>query len=163
MPSDIVLLVTPVFHWNYIQKCGNFCVFRIAFAELTSFEQLVRIIMVRVATNDQHMISFWFIYFLHRHWSISNVLGCDWLQAKTKCLVHADRCAMFLVDNRTNELYSFLLDNGEEDQDGAPVFVRKEIRLLIDWSVCFSSVKSRLNWFAAERWYTAHLCSLAHL
>jgi hypothetical protein len=39
---------------------------------------------------------------------------------------------MFLVDNRTNELYSFLLDNGEEDQDGAPVFVRKEIRLLID-------------------------------
>lgn len=49
---------------NSYWKCGNFCVCRIAFAELTSFEQLVRIIMVRVSSNDQHTISFdWFIFY----------------------------------------------------------------------------------------------------
>jgi hypothetical protein len=50
------------------------------------------------------------------------------MQMSTKELVNADRCAMFLVDEKTNELYSCLLDEGQIADDGTPVFVKANIR-----------------------------------
>ncbi|XP_060609693.2 cAMP and cAMP-inhibited cGMP 3',5'-cyclic phosphodiesterase 10A isoform X5 [Anolis sagrei] len=49
-----------------------------------------------------------------------------------KNLVNADRCALFQVDEKNNELYSDLFDIGEE-QEGKPVFKKtKEIRFSIE-------------------------------
>ncbi|XP_028579692.1 cAMP and cAMP-inhibited cGMP 3',5'-cyclic phosphodiesterase 10A isoform X3 [Podarcis muralis] len=49
-----------------------------------------------------------------------------------KNLVNADRCALFQVDHKNNELYSDLFDIGEE-HDGKPVFKKtKEIRFSIE-------------------------------
>ncbi|XP_049621106.1 cAMP and cAMP-inhibited cGMP 3',5'-cyclic phosphodiesterase 10A-like [Suncus etruscus] len=49
-----------------------------------------------------------------------------------KNLVNADRCALFLVDHKNRELYSDLLDIGEE-KDGKPIFKKtKEIRFSIE-------------------------------
>ncbi|XP_041461752.1 cAMP and cAMP-inhibited cGMP 3',5'-cyclic phosphodiesterase 10A-like [Lytechinus variegatus] len=48
-----------------------------------------------------------------------------------KSLVSADRCALFLVDNKAEELYADLFDDGI-DKDGKPVFVkRSQIRFPI--------------------------------
>uniref|UniRef100_A0ABM5FYJ4 cAMP and cAMP-inhibited cGMP 3',5'-cyclic phosphodiesterase 10A isoform X5 n=1 Tax=Pogona vitticeps TaxID=103695 RepID=A0ABM5FYJ4_9SAUR len=49
-----------------------------------------------------------------------------------KNLVNADRCALFQVDQKNNELYSDLFDIGEE-HEGKPVFKKtKEIRFSIE-------------------------------
>ncbi|XP_061480337.1 cAMP and cAMP-inhibited cGMP 3',5'-cyclic phosphodiesterase 10A isoform X4 [Rhineura floridana] len=49
-----------------------------------------------------------------------------------KNLVNADRCALFQVDHKNNELYSDLFDIGEE-HEGKPVFKKtKEIRFSIE-------------------------------
>ena len=43
----------------------------------------------------------------------------------TKSLVNADRCALFLVDTESGELYADLFDEGHE-VDGKPVFSKKK-------------------------------------
>ena len=41
------------------------------------------------------------------------------MQAFAKRLVNADRCALFMVDAKSNELYANLFDEGDEgDEDG---------------------------------------------
>ncbi len=45
----------------------------------------------------------------------------------TKDLIHADRCALFLVDKERQELYANLFDEGET-KDGRPVFLEKQLR-----------------------------------
>ena len=48
----------------------------------------------------------------------------------TKSLVNADRCALFLADSESGELYADLFDEGQE-LDGKPVFSKKkQIRLV---------------------------------
>lgn len=40
------------------------------------------------------------------------------LQAFAKRLVNADRCALFMVDLKSDELYANLFDEGDEDGSG---------------------------------------------
>lgn len=39
-------------------------------------------------------------------------------QAFAKRLVNADRCALFMVDSKSDELYANLFDDGDEDGSG---------------------------------------------
>lgn len=45
-----------------------------------------------------------------------------------KTLVQADRCSLFLLDAKTNELYCNLFDTGEKQNDEAIFEKRNEIR-----------------------------------
>ena len=43
------------------------------------------------------------------------------MQIYTKELLHAERCALFLMDEKKKELYTNFLDEGKTE-DGKPVF-----------------------------------------
>ncbi|XP_078471703.1 cAMP and cAMP-inhibited cGMP 3',5'-cyclic phosphodiesterase 10A isoform X5 [Lampetra planeri] len=59
-----------------------------------------------------------------------------------KNLVNADRCALFQVDHKNNELYSDLFDIGEE-KEGQPVFRKtKEIRFSIEKGIAGQVAKT---------------------
>ena len=44
----------------------------------------------------------------------------------TKDLMHADRCALFMVDHEKGEMYSDFIDEGTTDEQGKPVFVKSD-------------------------------------
>ena len=50
------------------------------------------------------------------------------MQAFAKSLVNADRCALFMVDSKSNELYANLFDDGDEDGSGYKFRNGAEIR-----------------------------------
>lgn len=50
------------------------------------------------------------------------------MQAFAKRLVNADRCALFMVDAKSNELYANLFDEGDEDGLGYKFRNGAEIR-----------------------------------
>lgn len=49
-------------------------------------------------------------------------------QAFAKRLVNADRCALFMLDSKTEELYANLFDEGDEDSSGYKFRNGTEIR-----------------------------------
>ena len=51
------------------------------------------------------------------------------MQIYAKRLVEADRCAMFLTDEKTDELHADLFDEGKLDENGCDTFSKgREIR-----------------------------------
>ena len=52
-------------------------------------------------------------------------------QAFAKRLVNADRCALFMVDSKTEELYANLFDEGDEDGSGYKFRNGAEIRYVV--------------------------------
>ena len=76
----------------------------------------------------------------------------------TKDLMHADRCALFMVDHEKGEMYSDFIDEGTTDEQGRPVFVKSDrIRSIKNYKLitCFQATAlinfsfSRIKFFIA--------------
>ena len=58
---------------------------------------------------------------------MDEIMSTDcYLQMFAKHLVSASRCSFFLVDEEKNELYADFFDEGLVDDEGVPVFVKKD-------------------------------------
>ncbi|XP_014674430.1 PREDICTED: cAMP and cAMP-inhibited cGMP 3',5'-cyclic phosphodiesterase 10A-like [Priapulus caudatus] len=58
------------------------------------------------------------------------------IMSYTKNLVQADRCSFFLIDPSTDQLFCSLFDEGQVDQHGRPLFVKKnELRFSMNTGI----------------------------
>lgn len=96
----------------------NFIILRSLFDEMDTVDGVITNVMVCVTILCRTQI-------LRNNKPFFYFLG----QTYAKRLVDADRCAMFLTDEKSNELHADLFDEGKLDENGCGIFSKgKEIR-----------------------------------
>jgi len=82
---------------------------RSIFDEVSTMDVVIEKIMVGIVLQGQLTgINFWLTIY-------SFLKTVSFWQAFAKRLVNADRCALFMLDSKTEELYANLFDEGDED------------------------------------------------